>query len=61
MHKLEVIVDDGLVLANEIDDGADENDGIVLGDDDTAGDRLLEGIVDGAVTNGIVNVVLSAE
>ena len=60
VHALEVTVDGGIVLANEIDDGPDENDGIVLGDDDAAGDRLMDGIDDGAAMNGIVNVVLSA-
>ena len=60
VHALEVTVDGGIVLANEIDDGPDENDEIVLGDDDAEGDRLMDGIDDGAVTNGIVNVVLSA-
>ena len=56
------LLGDGLVLlANDNNDGANENDGIVLGDDDDAGDRLMDGIDDGAVMNGIVNIVISAK
>jgi len=56
------LLGDGLILlAKDNNNGANENDGIVLGDDDDAGDRLMDGIDDGAVMNGIVNIVLSAK
>ena len=48
--------DDG----NDNDDG--KTDGIALVDDDAdAGDRLIEGIADGATTNGIVKKVISSK
>ena len=50
--------DDGIRLG-DVDEVGVKDDGDVVGGDDDDGDRLNEGMNDGAGKNGIENVVLS--